>query len=98
MKKTFLLLILTNAIICLILYFGFLISTFLSGYGSSSKHLTEEIWLFIGFFIFHLIINIFLLYRFRQLNWVGISVSMLLIACYLVEAWQFGYLSKSPLS
>ncbi|HEY2721510.1 MAG TPA: hypothetical protein VGI82_07285 [Chitinophagaceae bacterium] len=92
MKNPLIKLVLLNVLIGIILLIAFYLSAFLSGYGSNVSHLPEEKRLFIGFVIFHFIVNVFLLYRLKQFNWIGISVSILLIAIfYFVEAWQFEY-------
>ena len=92
MKNPLIKLVLLNVLIGIILLIAFYLSAFLSGYGSNVSHLPQEKRLFIWFVISHFIVNVFLLYRLKQFNWIGISVSILLIAIfYFIEAWQFEY-------
>jgi len=92
MKNTLIKLLLLNTLIYLLLLVIFYFSAFLSGYGSNAGFLSHEKRLFVYFFIFHLVLNFFLTYRFRQLNWTGITIStLLIIMLYVVAAWRFEY-------
>jgi hypothetical protein len=92
MKAPLVKFLLLNTLIAMILLVVFYFSAFLSGYGSSVNYLPQEKRLFIGFIIFHLLINLFLIYKYKQFTWVDISISILALSIfYFVEAWLFGY-------
>lgn len=81
-----------------ILFFALLLITyyllaFLSGYASKAGYFREEFNLFLKFFVFHFLLNFYLLYKLRQLKWVPILFSTLLIfLLYLLAALKFWYL------
>jgi hypothetical protein len=92
MKKQLIKVLLLNILIGIILFVVLFFSAYTLGSGSSVSHLPQEKRLFIGFAIFHFIINFLLLYRYKQFNWIITSTSILLIVIfYLGEAWKFGY-------
>jgi len=92
MKNSLIKLILLNVITGIILLIIFYLSAFLSGYGSNITHLSQEKRLFIKFAIFHCIVNIYLLYKLKQINTISIFLSIIIICClYLFAAWQFEY-------
>ncbi len=92
MKNTLIKLVLLNVGIAIVLLIAFYFSSFMSGYGSNNSYLPQEKSLFIKFLIFHVIVAMFLLYKYRQITWMAILASMLVIvALYLIAAWQFGY-------
>jgi len=84
--------LLLNILIAIIIYVASLYGAFIAGYGANGNHLHLEQDMFLSFVIFHLIINLVLLYRFKKLDWIYTSVSLALIGFYyFAEAWQFGY-------
>jgi hypothetical protein len=92
MKKSSLILIWLNVLIGIIILVVFYLSAFLSGYGSNATHLPQEKRLFVEFVFFHFVVNIYLLYRLKQIKATGIIISMsVIILLYLLAAWQFGY-------
>jgi galactitol-specific phosphotransferase system IIC component len=94
MRNSLIKLLLLNIFIAIVLYCAFAYIAFMSGYASNGNHLREEERMFIGFVIFHFLINFFLLYRYKKFNWIFIFILTALIAIfYFTEAWQFGYLT-----
>jgi len=92
MKNYLLKLFLLNLLLGVLILIAFYLSAFLSGYASNVSYLPQEKKLFIKFAIFHFLVNIFFLYKYKQLNWIGIIGSIgLIVAFYLLLAWQFDY-------
>jgi len=92
MKKTFIKFALLNVAIGVFILIAFYLSAFLSGYGSNNSYLSQERKLFITFLIFHVIISMFLLYKYRQINWMAtLTSSLVIMLLYLIAAWKFGY-------
>ena len=92
MKKPLIKLSILNILVAIILYYAYMYTAFMSGYGANNNHLQEEEKMFVGFVISHFLINLFLLYKYHKFNSVFVSISMVLIAIYyFVEGWQFGY-------
>jgi hypothetical protein len=85
-------LILFNIIVGILVISIFYIHGFASGYGSAGNHLKQEEIFFSGSVVFHLIINLFFIYRYIRISPINISLStLLIISFYLIEAWRFGY-------
>ena len=93
MKKPLMKLLLLNLLVYGILLTIFYFSAFLSGYGSNNSLLVQEEHLFIKFVVIHLLVNCFLLYKFKQVNLIGIVNSIFLILIlYVLTAWKAEYL------
>ena len=92
MKNSILKLVVLNIILGIVILVVCYITGFLAGYGASNRTLLLEKKLFVKFVFVHLSINIFLLYKFKKFNFLGILVSVIVIAIiYLIAAWQYDY-------
>ena len=70
----------------------FYLCAFLSGYGSNNGYLYQEKKLFIIFIVLHLVINLYVLYRYKQINVLGFLASLMtIIFLYGIAAWYFEY-------
>lgn len=94
MKNQLIKVVVLNILLGIILLVAFYLSAFLSGYGSNIGYLTQEKKLFIKFIALHLIINLFELYRYNQINAIRFLSSLVTIAfLYTIAAWHFEYFS-----
>ncbi len=85
-------LVLLNIAIGFVLLIVFYFCAFLSGYGSNISHLADEKALFIKFLFFHLIVNLYFLYRLKNLGLISVFLSIVSITfTYVLAAYLFGY-------
>ena len=93
MKNPIIKLIILHVLLAAVLLIVYYFSCFLLGYASSGTFLKQKR-LFFEFFIFHMVLAIFLLFRSKQINLKGVLAAIMPIAIiYLLAAWQWDYLS-----
>lgn len=94
MKNTALKIIAINILVGVLLMIIFYITSFLSGFGSSIKHLNDEKNLFIIFILIHLVICILVLWRLNKIGSIGLYLFSLgfLIVYYSIMALLFEYI------